>query len=164
MKNTKRIALLSMLSAVALALSFLESQIPAFIAIPGVKLGLANIAVVFALYKLGASEAAIVSGIRLFAVFLLFGGVMPLIYSIAGAVLSLSLMCLLKQYTPFSELGVSVAGGVSHNIAQILVAVWLLDSSAIILYLPVLLISGTLAGVVIGLLSAVLVKRIKNIP
>lgn len=161
MDRIKKTVLLAMMSAVALALSFLESQIPTFIAIPGVKLGLANIAVIFVLYKLGAKEAFAVSFVRLIAVFLLFGGVMPLIYSIAGALLSLCVMLILKELTPFSEIGVSVAGGVAHNIAQVLVAVFLLDSSAIFLYLPALLLSGTVAGVVIGIISAILVKRIK---
>ncbi|MBE6596236.1 MAG: Gx transporter family protein [Ruminococcaceae bacterium] len=161
MDRIKKTVLLAMMSAVALALSFLESQIPTFIAIPGVKLGLANIAVIFVLYKLGAKEAFAVSFVRLIAVFLLFGGVMPLIYSIAGALLSLCVMLILKGLPTFSEIGVSVAGGVAHNIAQVLVAVFLLDSSAIFLYLPALLLSGTVAGVVIGIISAILVKRVK---
>ncbi len=163
MNGIRKTALLAMMSAAALALSFLESQIPTFISVPGVKLGLANIAVIFVLYKLGAKEAFTVSLVRLISVFLLFGGVMPLIYSIAGALLSFSVMLILKRLTLFSEVGVSVAGGVSHNIAQVAVALFLLDTSAILLYLPVLLISGTVAGVVIGIISGILVKRVKII-
>ena len=161
MNKTKKTALLALLSAVALALSFFESQIPALIAVPGVKVGFANIAIVLALYKLGAKEAVLVSFVRLLAVFMLFGGVMPLIYSIAGAFLSLTLMCILKRFKIFSEVGISVVGGVAHNVAQVTVAVFLLQVKEIYFYLPVLLISGTVAGTLIGIVSGILVKRIK---
>ena len=149
-----------MTAAVAIVLSFVESQIPTFIALPGVKLGLANIAIMFTLYKLGVSEAFIVSIIRALTVFLIFGGIVALIYTLCGAIFSLVIMCLLRKLSPFSEVGVSVAGGVSHNIAQVAVAFFMLDASAILLYLPVLLFSGTVAGVVIGIVSGILIRRI----
>jgi heptaprenyl diphosphate synthase len=160
MKKIEKLAFLAMTAAIAIVLSFVESQIPAFFTIPGVKLGLANVAIIFALYKMGFFEAVTVSLIRIFTVFLIFGGVMPLLYSLAGAVLSLAVMYVLKRSTPLSEIGVSVSGGVAHNIAQVTVAAFLFDSNALYLYLPVLLLSGTVAGVLIGIASAVLVKRV----
>ncbi len=149
-----------MTAAVAIVLSFVESQIPTFIAIPGVKLGLANIAIMFTIYKLGVREAFIVSIIRALTVFLIFGRIVALIYTLCGAIFSLVIMCLLRKLSPLSEVGVSVAGGVSHNIAQVVVAFFILDASAILLYLPVLLFSGTVAGVVIGIVSGILIGRI----
>lgn len=160
MKKIEKLAFLAMTAAIAIVLSFVESQIPAFFTIPGVKLGLANVAIIFALYKMGFFEAVTVSLIRIFTVFLIFGGVMPLLYSLAGAVLSLAVMYVLKRFTPLSEIGVSVSGGVAHNIAQVTVAAFLFESNALYLYLPVLLLSGTVAGVLIGIASAVLVKRV----
>ena len=112
--------------ALAMVLSFLESQIPAFVAIPGVKVGLANIAVVFALYKLGWKEAAGISLIRVLLISVLFGNFASLFYSLAGAVLSLLGMILLKHSEKFSAVAVSVAGGVLHNVGQILMACILL--------------------------------------
>ena len=159
--NTKKLATLSVTVAVAMILSFVESRIPAFVAIPGVKVGLANIAVIFALYKFGWREAAVVSLIRVFLVSLLFGSTVSLAYSIAGAILSLAVMMLLKSLRLFTEVAVSVVGGITHNVGQILVAFLLLESDVVFYYLPFLLISGIIAGVAVGIASALLVKRIK---
>lgn len=147
--------------ALAMILSFVESQIPAFVAIPGVKMGLANIAVVFALYKLGWKEAILVSLIRVFLVSLLFGTGASLFYSVAGAVLSLIGMIGLKATKLFSSVAVSVAGGVLHNVGQIGMACLLLETDVLRYYLPFLALSGILAGVVIGVIAAIMVKRIR---
>ncbi|MBR4549567.1 MAG: Gx transporter family protein [Oscillospiraceae bacterium] len=147
--------------ALAMILSFVESQIPAFVAIPGVKMGLANIAVVFALYKLGWKEAILISLIRVFLVSLLFGTGASLFYSMAGAVLSLLGMIGLKATRQFSSVAVSVAGGVLHNVGQIGMACLLLETDVLRYYLPFLVLSGILAGVVIGVIAAVMVKRIR---
>ena len=144
----------------ALILSFVESRIPAPVAIPGVKVGLANIAVIFALYKLGAREAVAVSILRILIVSMLFGSVASLIYSVAGAALSLSMMILLKKLTPLTEVAVSVCGGVMHNVGQIVAASFMLSTNVVVYYLPFLLVSGTLAGMVIGIASALLIKRV----
>lgn len=159
--KAKRLTVLALTVALAMVLSFVESQIPAFVAIPGVKVGLANIAVVFALYKLGWKEAAGVSLIRVLLVSLLFGHFASLFYSLAGAVLSLCGMILLKAMNRFSAVAVSVTGGVLHNIGQILMACILLETDIIRYYLPFLILSGVLAGVVIGVVSATMVQRIK---
>ena len=161
MKKNKKIALLGITAAIAIILSYVEAMIPSLIPIPGVKIGLANIAIMFALYKLGMPQASIVSFVRLATLFLIFGEIMPLLYSISGALLSLTVMCLLKKFTPFSEVGVSVAGGVAHNIAQIIVAIFMFSTDALIYYLPVLLLSGTVSGILIGVVSGILIKKIK---
>ena len=159
--KTKKTTVMALTIAVAMILSFVESQIPAFVAIPGVKMGLANIAVVFALYKLGWKEAAVISLIRVFLVSLLFGTGATLFYSVAGAVLSLLGMIALKATGLFSSVAVSVTGGVLHNVGQIGMACFLLGTDVLRYYLPFLMLSGILAGVVIGVLAAILVKRIK---
>jgi len=159
--RTRRLTTFALLAALAMILSFIESRIPAFVAIPGVKVGLANIAVMFALYRLGIKEAMIISIIRIIAVSLLFGTPVSAIYSFGGAALSFLVMILLKKFTPASEVSVSVAGAVGHNIGQIIVACILLETNVIIYYLPFLLLSGTVAGVVIGIVSALLIKRVK---
>ena len=160
MKGTKKLATLAISVSLALILSFVESQIPAFVAVPGIKVGLANIAVVFCLYKIGEKEAALVSLLRVILLGLLFGTFTSFLFSLSGAVVSFVAMALLKNFTPLGKTGVSVVGGVSHNIAQIGVACLLLETNIIIYYLPFLLISGTVAGVVIGVVSTLLVEKI----
>lgn len=143
-----------------MVLSFVESQIPAFIAVPGVKIGLANLAVIFALFVFGAKEAFGVSLLRVCLVSLLFGNAVGWLYSLSGAVLSFLVMLLLRRTGRFSVVGISVAGGVSHNIGQILAAMVVLRSEGVLFYLPPLLLAGVAAGAVIGIASALLVNRL----
>lgn len=157
--KTRTLTLTALLSAVAMILAFVESRIPAFVAVPGVKMGLANIAVVFALYRLDWKQAAVVSLVRVAVVSILFGTIASLLYSAAGAVLSLCGMVLLKKTNCFSCTAVSVCGGVLHNLGQIAMACFLLGTARIAYYLPFLILSGTAAGVVIGLAAAVLISR-----
>ena len=159
--KTKKLTVMAMTTAVAMILSFVESQIPAFVAVPGVKIGLANIAVVFALYRLGWKEAVAVSLIRVVLVSMLFGSIASLFYSLAGAALSLTGMGLLKKTGRFTEIMVSVTGGILHNVGQIGMACLILETAALRYYLPFLLVSGIIAGIVVGILSAILVQRIK---
>ena len=147
--------------AVAMMLSFVESRIPPLTAVLGVKVGLANIAVIFALYKLGAGRAAAISLVRVLLVAMLFGSPISMLYSIAGAVLSLGAMIPLKRLTPLSEVGVSVVGGVMHNVGQIAMASIIMETAVIALYLPTLLVSGTIAGIAVGTASALLVRKVK---
>ena len=156
----KSVALLGICTAIAMVLSYLESLIPVSFAVPGVKLGLANIAIVFVLYKLGAKEAVLVSALRIIWMAILFGNFLTLAYSAAGAVLSLTAMILLKRSERFSTVGVSVTGGILHNAGQILVAMLVMETAQIVYYLPVLCISGIAAGVAVGIVSAILIKRI----
>lgn len=159
MKKTQRLCALSLTVAAAMLLSFIEAQLPSFTVVPGIKAGLANIAVIFALYRLGAKEAIAVSLVRVLMMSLLFGSFVGMLYGLAGATVSIALMILLKRFSPFTPIGVSVAGGVAHNAGQIAVACILLRTSAIAYYLPVLVISGTVAGIVTGVASGILVKR-----
>lgn len=159
--KARKVALYGVLIALALVLSYLESLVPLSFAVPGIKMGLPNIVIVFALYSLGFKDAAIISLLRVVLVSILFGNVMSMAYSLAGAVLSLLVMLLLFKSGKFGTAGVSVAGAVAHNAGQILTAMLLLETAQISYYLPVLCISGTVAGICIGLISAVLLKRIK---
>ena len=159
--KASKVAQYGLLIALALVLSYVESLLPP-IGVPGVKLGLPNLAIVFALYRLGWKDACVLSLARVVLVTLLFGNGAALVYSIAGAVLSLSLMGLLWKTGKFSAVGVSVAGGVAHNAGQILVAMALLETSRLAWYLPVLWLSGTVAGVLVGVVAGVLVKRVPN--
>ena len=160
-KKTLQLTTMAFIIAFALILSFVESRIPAFVAIPGVKVGLANIAVIFTLYKLGVKQAITVSIIRVLLIAMLFGSAVSLIYSISGAVLSLLTMILLKKLTPLSEVAVSVTGGIMHNVGQIAAASFMLSTNVVVYYLPFLLVSGTIAGIVVGIASAILIKRVK---
>ena len=158
MKSSK-VARYGLLIALALALSWLESLLPPLGA-PGVKLGLPNLVIVFALYRLGMRDAWCLSAVRVLLASALFGSGVSLAYSAAGAVLSMAVMGLLKKTGKFSPVGVSVAGGVAHNVGQILVAMALWETARLAWYLPVLWISGTVAGVLIGSASGELVKRV----
>jgi len=160
MKPSK-VAQYGLLTALALVLSYLESLLPP-LGVPGVKLGLPNLAVVFALYRLGLRDACAISLVRVVLVALLFGNGAALAYSLAGAVLSLAVMGLLRKTGKFSSVGVSVAGGVAHNAGQILVAMALLETARLAWYLPVLWVSGTVAGVLVGIVSGELVKRVPD--
>ena len=162
MRNkTEKLTKLALTVSFALILSFIESKIPAFVAIPGVKVGLANIAVIFTLYKFGVKEAITVSLIRVLIISTLFGNPISMIYSVSGALLSFIVMIILKKLTPLSEVAVSVSGGIMHNIGQIGAASIMLETNVVIYYLPFLLLSGTVAGIVVGIIAALLIKRIK---
>lgn len=155
--------MLGLTIALAMIMSYIEALVPLSFAVPGIKMGLANIVIIFVLYKIGTKEAILVSLIRVILVSLLFSNVMAMAYSIAGAALSLSVMWLLKKTDKFSVIGVSIAGGIMHNVGQIIMAVILLGTEQIALYLPVLIITGTATGVVIGIVSGLVINRFKNI-
>ena len=162
--KTKIIALLGLLASLAMVLSYIEMLLPPlYSALPGIKMGLTNIVIIFTLYKLGVKEAVTVSAIRLLWIGLLFGNVMTLAYSVAGATLSLALMALLKHFGLFSIAGVSVVGGISHNVGQIAVAIFLLERAEIGYYLIVLSLTGTVAGLLVGLASGYLLKLLKKL-
>lgn len=156
-----RVAFLGLFTAFAMILSFVESQIPTFVAIPGIKLGLPNIAIIIILYRFGWKEASIISLLRVLLTSLLFGTVLSMLYSIAGAVLSLVVMILLKKI--LSTVTISVVGGVFHNVGQIAVAILVTETQQLLFYLPVLIISGVIAGIVVGLVAATAVSKIEKI-
>lgn len=160
--KTKKVAFLGLFISLAMILSYIESQIPALVAVPGVKVGLPNIVMVLLLYKIGAKETVTVSIIRIVLISMLFGSIQTLTFSIAGAVLSLLGMILLKKTDLFSCITVSIMGGILHNVGQIIAACLWTGTVEIAYYLPVLLISGILAGAVIGIIAGILVKRLEK--
>ncbi len=160
--NVKKTALYGLIIAAALVLSWIESQIPPFFPIPGMKIGLTNIIVVLTLYKLGSSSAMAANVLRIALVSMLFGGIMSMLYSLAGGMLSTVVMILLKKTGKFKTVTVSIAGGISHNIGQILVAMLALNTSGIAWYLAALWFTGMASGTLIGILSNELIKRLPD--
>jgi heptaprenyl diphosphate synthase len=155
------VAFLGLGAAIALVLAYVEAQFPPLVAaVPGIKLGLPNIVIIFLLYRVGLGSAATVSFVRMVAVALLFGNPMAFAYSFAGGALSLLVMALLRRVKLFSTVGVSVAGGVMHNVGQVLAAMLILDTAELGYYLVALTITGTIAGVLIGLCGGMAIKRI----
>lgn len=160
-KTSRKLAYLGLCTAVALILAYVEVLLPPlFTAVPGIKLGLPNIAILFVLYRYGMRYAAAVSFVRMAVVALLFGNPMTFVYSLAGAALSLLVMSLLRRLDFLSVVGVSVAGGVFHNVGQILMAMLLLGTAELGYYLIVLAITGTVSGIFVGFCGALAVKRI----
>ena len=157
----KKLALLGLCTAIAMVLAWVESQLPPLTtAVPGIKLGLPNIAIIFILYRLGVREAAAVSFVRIVIVSMLFGNIPTFAYSVAGATLSLLGMWLLRRLDRFSVVGVSVVGAVLHNVGQILTAMVLLGTAELGYYLIVLSVTGTLSGIFVGLCGAFTVNRV----
>ena len=161
MKN--RVAYFGVFTALALMLSYIETMIPIQFGVPGIKLGFANIMIVIMLYKSSAKEALLLSIVRIMLSGFLFGNLSSILYSIAGGVLSLGIMTLLKKQGGFSVIGVSVAGGVSHNVGQLIVAMLVVETYQVGYYFPVLLVAGVLTGLGIGVVSQEVLKRIRNI-
>ena len=162
MKN-KRIAFLGLFVALAFVLSYIEFMLPLNIGIPGAKIGIANLAVMVTLYTVGEKEAIALSIIRVILVGLTFGNISMMMYSLAGATLSLVAMLIAKRIGKFSIAGVSVLGGVFHNIGQIIVAMLVLETDSLLYYLPFLIIVGTITGVVIGIVSNLITVRVKKV-
>lgn len=162
MKNkSKTISFLGLCTALALVLAYLEALIPpVFPSVPGIKMGLPNIVLIFVLYRRGGGAAMAVSMLRIVMVSMLFGNGMAFLYSVAGGLLSMTVMILLKRSNLLSTVGVSVAGGITHNVGQILMAMLLLETTELIYYLVVLAVTGTIAGILIGLCGASLVRKI----
>ena len=159
--KVKDTAFLGLCISLALGLAYVEVLMPdLFAAVPGIKMGLPNIILIFLLYRRGVVTAATVSLLRMVLVTLLFGNWMAFLYSLAGGALSMAVMALLKRLNFLSMAGVSVAGGVTHNVGQILMAMWLLKTAELGYYLIVLAVTGTIAGLLIGLCAAQLLRRI----
>ena len=154
----RKISVISMFSAFAILAAYVETFIPS-IGIPGAKLGLANIAVVLALYILDAESAIIVDVVRIVIVGLLFGSLISISFALAGAFVSLTVMIVLKKFFNFSIITVSIFGGFFHNVGQIIVAKILVDNYNILVYLPVLLIIGIVTGLIIGISAKLLYER-----
>lgn len=161
-RKAYKISVCAVLTALALIFSYVEALFPFQFGIPGMKLGLSNLVVLVALYGIGASYALSVNLARILLSGLLFGGVSAMMYSLAGGMFSFITMLLLKKTRIFSPLGVSMAGGVTHNIGQLTVAALVVENSKIYLYLPALLISGTVTGVLLGFGAVLILNRLKR--
>ncbi len=159
-QKTQRIAQLGLLTALALAIGYIELLIPIPIGIPGVKPGLANLVVVWALYVMGPAEALAVNGMRILLSGFLFGNLSMILYSLAGAALSFVCMYLAKRSEMFTIAGVSVIGGVAHNLGQLVMAMIVLETKSLIYYGPMLLAAGVITGLLIGIVSQEVQKRI----
>lgn len=161
--STDKIVLCGVFTALAMIFSYIESIIPIPIPVPGIKLGIANIAVITILYVIGVKEAVVIDVLRIILTAILFGNINSFLFSISGAILSLLVMIIMKKTDYFSVIGVSVCGGVMHNVGQIIAAVFIMGSEAIVYYLPLLIVSGVFTGVVIGVVSGIVAKHIKKV-
>ena len=159
--KNRRLAMAALLASLALIFSYVEAVVPPPIAVPGVKLGVANLVILIALYQLDFKYAFCINLGRIVISGLLFSGVFGILYSLGGGMLSLAVMWLLKKSNLFSTVGVSMAGGVSHNIGQILVAALVVSDLKIFAYLPVLMFSGIISGILIGILCHFVMLSLK---
>lgn len=153
---------MGLLTALGLIIGYIEFLIPIPLGIPGVKPGFSNIVIVWALYSLGPWEALMINGMRIFLSGFLFGNFSMILYSLAGAAVSFLCMCLAKKSGLFSMTGVSMIGGVMHNMGQLLVAMAVLETVSLVYYGPVLLTAGVITGLLIGIVTGEVKKRIPN--
>lgn len=161
MKN--RVAYFGVFTALALIFSYVETLIPFNFGIPGVKLGLANLIIVIALYKMKVSDAYLLSVVRVLLNGFIFGNYFSIIYSLAGGILSLTVMVILKKQGGFSIMGISMAGGVMHNVGQLIIAMVVVETFSVAYYIPVLLISGLITGCIIGIVAGEMLRRLVNV-
>ena len=160
--KSKKVAIYGLLVALAFILSYIESLFPLAVAIPGIKLGLANLVVITALYKMGVKEAFVLSIIRIILVGFTFGNASTMMFSLVGGLLSWLLMVIFHKLKIFSMIGVSIIGGIAHNIGQIVVAMFVVHSIDMIYYLPFLLLFGVIMGALIGILGTIIIKSLKT--
>ncbi len=158
---TKKIAYMSVFTAFAIILSYVEVLIPINFGIPGMKLGLANLLIVLSLYYLGTKEALMINVVRIIIIGFLFGNLFSILFSLAGGVLSFLFMYLLKKIKIFGIISVSAIGGISHNIGQLIIAAFVVSTYSILYYVPVLIIAGLITGVLIGIIALLIQKKIK---
>ena len=162
-KLTTRIAYDGVLLALAMILGFIDNMIPMPIPVPGVKLGLANLVVLYAVYKMGNYDAILISVSRVLLSGLMFAGMSGIMYSLAGAVLSLTVMILMHKLTEYHIICISVCGSISHILGQLLVAAALTSFGVVVYYAPVLLISATVAGTIIGIVASAVLAGTKDL-
>lgn len=160
--NSRKIALYGLLIALAFIFSYIESLIPMPFAVPGIKLGLANLVVIIALFGIGVKEAFVLSMVRILLVGFTFRDPSTLMFSFAGGILSWLSMTLALRLKLFSMVGISIIGGITHNIGQIIMAIIYVKNPSLIYYLPFLLTAGVVSGTLIGLLGALTIKRLKK--
>ena len=158
-----KVAYFGVFTALALIFSYVETLIPINFGIPGVKLGLANLIIVIALYTMRLREVYLLSIVRVLLSGFIFGNYFSIIYSLAGGLLSLTVMAVFKRKDGFSIMGISIAGGVFHNVGQLIVAMLVVETFSVAYYVPVLLIAGMITGLLIGIVSNEMLKRLVNV-
>ena len=156
----KKIAICGIMTTTALIFSFIETLIPLSFVIPGIKLGLANIVVIFSLYKLGTKEAILISLVRVMLAAFLFGSFSSMVYAVSGAVFSIVAMVLLKKMFKLHVITVSICGAISHIIGQLMVAGAVVGYEAVTIYLAPLLLAAFVTGAIVGVLGNILIGRI----
>ena len=161
--RTKKLALSAILAALAMILSYVEAMVPMPVPIPGIKLGLANLVILLAIYRLGFKYALAINCIRIFVTGLLFTGVFGILYSLAGGLLSLLVMYLLYRTGIFSMVGVSMAGGVAHNLGQLLTACLIMSNILLMSYFAVLLFAGIGSGILMGIAAWLVCQRLPHL-
>ena len=161
--RTKKLALSAILAALAMILSYVEAMVPMPVPIPGIKLGLANLVILLAIYRLGFKYALAINCIRIFVTGLLFTGVFGILYSLAGGLLSLLVMYLLYRTEIFSMVGVSMAGGVAHNLGQLLTACLIMSNIRLMSYFAVLLFAGMGSGIRMGIAAWLVCQRLPHL-
>lgn len=152
-----------MFTAVAIIMGYIESLIVIPGLLPGMKLGLANCVILFVLMRYGLASAVLVSLVRIIVVNSLFGNMTAAAFSLAGAALSIIVMSLLKRSGRFSTVGMSLAGGVAHNLGQVLVAMLIFENAGMFYYFPMLIATGVAAGVFVGILAGLVIKRMTHV-
>ncbi|MEG0924722.1 MAG: Gx transporter family protein [Anaerovoracaceae bacterium] len=158
--RTRRLAVSAMFAALALIFSYVEAIIPFSVGIPGVKLGIANLVIIIALYEMNIKYAFTINVVRIFVSGLLFNGLFGALYSLSGGIVSLIVMWLLKKTNLFSMVGVSMAGGVAHNLGQLIIASLIVSNFKMFLYFPVLMFSGIISGIMIGIVSYIIYQKL----
>ena len=160
--NNKKIAQTAMLAALAIVFGYVESLFPLPVPVYGVKVGISNAVILVAIYMLGNVQAWGIMFIKTLCSALLFQGFSAFLYSVAGGGLSVLFMYILKRSNKFSIIGVSAVGGVMHNVGQLICAGLILETINVMYYLPILIACGIIAGVIIGMITNLILKRIGN--
>lgn len=160
--QNRQLARLGLLSAFAIIISYVETLIPINLGIPGVKPGFANMVIIVALYLYGIREAGIINFIRILVVGFMFGNVISIVFSIAGAIFSLIIMWIIKRIPDISMIVVSICGGVAHNIGQIMAAMFITTVYSLTYYIPFLIISGIITGAITGIIAQMIQSRCIN--
>ena len=158
--RAKRVAISALFASLALIFSYIEAIVPAATAIPGIKLGIANLVVIIAMYRLDLRYALTINLVRIALAGFMFSGLYGAIYSLCGCLVSFAVMCILKKSRLFSVIGVSMGGGVAHNLGQLCIAAFLVSGLEIFYYMPVLIVSGTISGILIGWLGHILLTHL----
>ncbi|NCA68200.1 MAG: Gx transporter family protein [Clostridia bacterium] len=156
----RKLALCAVLTALALIFSYVEVLLPLTTAVPGIKIGLANIVILVALYTIGTGSALVINILRISLSGFLFGNLFAVAYGLSGGLLSFAIMYLLKKTNRFGMVGVSMAGGVAHNFGQLSMAALVVYNAKLFIYMPALLVSGMVTGIFIGIIAFMICKRI----